>query len=85
MNKNQVLYLLKNEIEKQVIEALHKGIKDYSLCVAFIAHSKLDLNREQVQEFLRQIDTMFEDINSKRLSVEDIIKTVKEELDVEIS
>ena len=84
MNKNQVLFMIKHEVEKESLRVLQVGIKQYSICLIYALHSKLEMEKEQAQEFARYVSDVFDDVNAGRISLDDINQVVKEELDITV-
>jgi hypothetical protein len=63
---------------------LKRAVYDYSAVLAFCLRDKLGFGHDRATRFLNDVSTMFQDIQDGRLSVEDIKKVLKDEINVEI-
>lgn len=63
---------------------MDKAIKDYSAAIMLCLHDKLGFGPKRAQRFMAQVEELFDSINQGYLSVDDVIKTVEEELGIQI-
>jgi hypothetical protein len=88
-SKKTKTYNLTNEqladIRKQIIkEAMIEAVHGYSSALALCLKDKLGFGKTRAIRFMRDVEEIFASINEGYLSVDDVLKTVKEELDIEI-
>jgi len=74
---NRIMYQNCTKLVKKLAD-------DYSAVVAFTLHDKLGFGRTRSHKFLAAVMTMFDDVQAERLSIDDIRKTIEEEIGVVI-
>lgn len=67
---------------KAADKAIDYSAKMYSMALALTLHDKLGFGKKRCQRFIAQVHEKFKDIESGYLSLEDVVKTVEEELDI---
>ncbi len=67
---------------KTLKDAIDFAIKNYMACVALCLHDKLDFGHVRACRFMRDVDNLFDSINKGYLSLDDVLKTVKEEIGI---
>lgn len=79
-SSNEVLYLLNEERKKMIKQCSN----DYSAVVTLVLRDHLNFGYKRCRAFLERIQDTFKAINEDYLTVDDIKKTVLEELQIEI-
>ena len=63
---------------------LNKAVNDYSAALCLVLRDELGFGHDRAQRFLRKVSEIFEDITDGRLKIEDIKKTIADEIGVVI-
>jgi hypothetical protein len=73
------------KLQKQEgLAATDFAVSAYSAAMALCLHDKLGFGPVRAQRFMKQVEELFDSINQGYLTVEDVIKTVEEELGISI-
>jgi len=80
MTTGEVNVLLRAEGRRM----LNKAVNDYSAALCLVLRDELGFGKDRAQRFLSKVSEIFEDISDERLSVEDIKKTIKDEIGIVI-
>ena len=75
---------LKVITEQEAYNTLQFTVKQYSAAVMLCLRDKLGFGPVRVQRFMKDVDELFDSINQGYLSLDDIIRTVEEELNISI-
>ena len=67
---------------KTLKDAIDFAVKNYMACVALCLHDKLGFGHDRTCRFMRDVDNLFDSINKGYLSLDDVLKTVKEEIGI---
>ena len=65
-------------------EILTRAVTDYSAVLAFALREELGFGHARATKFLERVSTMFQDVQSGIISIEDIKAQIKLEIGVEI-
>lgn len=71
-------------IEQKAYNAMEFIVKQYSAAVMLCLKDKLGFGRVRAQRFMNNVEELFDSINQGYLSLEDVIQTVEEELNIRI-
>lgn len=95
MNRQQRRAIVKKKLTDKDIKAMEKNIKvktskdvidfaitNYMACVALCLHDKLGFGHDRACRFMKDVDDMFDSINKGYLSLDDVLKTVEEEIGI---
>ena len=95
MNRQQRRAIVKKKLTDKDIKAMEENIKiktskdvidftvtNYMACVALCLHDKLGFGHNRACRFMRDVDNLFDSINKDYLSLDDVLKTVKEEIGI---
>jgi len=95
MNRQQRRAIAKKKLTGKDIKAMEENIKvktskdaidfaimNYLACVALCLHDKLGFGHTRTCRFLRDVDNLFDSINKGYLSLDDVLKTVEEEIGI---
>ena len=75
---------LKVITEQEAYNTLQFTVKQYSAAVMLCLRDKLGFGPVRAQRFMKDVDELFDSINQGYLSLDDIIRTVEEELNISI-
>ena len=75
---------LKVITEQEAYNAMQFTIEQYSAAVMLCLKDKLGFGPVRVQRFIKDVDELFDSINQGYLSLDDVIQTVEEELNITI-
>ena len=74
------------QVERQSADqAIDYATKAYSAALALALHDKLGFGKKRSQRFLQQVWDTFRHIEEGYLSLEDVLKTVQEDLGIDLS
>lgn len=91
MNRKQRRTIAKKKLTDKDIKKMEKSIaKDsidftimnYLACVALCLHDKLGFGHNRACRFMQDVDNLFDSINKGYLSLDDVLKTVEEEIGI---
>lgn len=91
MNRKQRRTIAKKKLTDKDIKKMEKSIaKDsidftimnYLACVALCLHDKLGFGHDRACRFMQDVDNLFDSINKGYLSLDDVLKTVEEEIGI---
>lgn len=95
MNRQQRRAIVKKKLTDKDIKAMEENIKaktskdaidftimNYIACVALCLHDKLGFGHDRTCRFMRDVDNLFDSINKGYLSLDDVLKTVEEEIGI---
>ena len=68
--------------EKTLKDAIDFAVTNYMACVALCLHDKLGFGHDRACRFMRDVDNLFDSINKGYLSLDDVLKTVEEEIGI---
>jgi hypothetical protein len=68
--------------EKTTKDAIDFAVTNYLACVALCLHDKLGFGHVRACRFMRDVDNLFDSINQGYLSLDDVLKTVEEEIGI---
>ena len=74
---------LESIIEERTRDAIDYTVKQYSAVVALCLRDKLGFGTIRTQRFLQDVNEVFDSIIKGYLTLDDVIETVKQELDLE--
>lgn len=74
---------LESIIEERTRDAIDYTVRQYSAVLALCLRDKLGFGKIRVQRFLQDVNEVFDSIIKGYLSLDDVIETVKQELDLE--
>jgi len=66
-------------------DAVSFVIAQYSAVLALCLHDKLGFDKEKAQKFMTEVQEMFDSVEKGYLSLDDVLETVREELNIHIS
>lgn len=75
---------LKVITEQEACNAIEFTVKQYSAVVMLCLKDKLGFGPVRAQRFMKNVDELFDSINQGYLSLDDVIQTVEEELNIRI-
>ena len=75
---------LESIIEERTRNAIHYTVRHYSAVLALCLRDKLGFGKKRAQRFMKDVETMFDDILAGYLTLDDVIETVEKELDITI-
>ena len=75
---------LESIIEERTRNAIHHTVRHYSAVLALCLRDKLGFGKKRAQRFMKDVETMFDDILAGYLTLDDVIETVEEELGITI-
>lgn len=75
---------LKVITEQEAYNAMQFTVKQYSAAVMLCLRDKLGFGPVRAQRFIKDVDELFDSINQGYLSLDDVIQTVEEELNIRI-
>ena len=91
MNRQQRRAIVKKKLtdkdikameEKATKDAIDFAVTSYLACVALCLHDKLGFGHNRAIRFMKHVDNLFDSINQGYLSLDDVLKTVKEEIGI---
>ena len=91
MNRQQRRAIVKKKLTDKDIKIMEENVKkelidftimNYLACVALCLHDKLGFGHDRTCRFLRDVDNLFDSINKGYLSLDDVLKTVEEEIGI---
>ena len=91
MNRKQRRTIVKKKLTdkdiKKVEESVAKDsidftIMNYVACVALCLHDKLGFGHDRACRFMQDVDNLFDSINKGYLSLDDVLKTIEEEIGI---
>ena len=71
---------LENFLTAYGLEVVRETAKEYGAVVALTLRDELDFGKKRTARFLEDVVERFGDVKAKRLSIEDIIETLGEEI-----
>ena len=74
---------LESIIEERTRDAIDYTVKQYSAVLALCLRDKLGFGKIRTQRFLQDVNEVFDSIIKGYLSLDDVIETVNQELDLE--
>ena len=74
---------LESIIEKRTKDAIDYTVKQYSAVLALCLRDKLGFGKIRTRRFLQEVNEVFDSIIKGYLTLDDVIETVKQELDLE--
>lgn len=75
---------LKKMLEKEGLKATRLAVSGYSAVLALCLHDKLGFGKVRAQRFMKGIEDTFDSIEKGYVTMEDIINTVENELEIKI-
>ncbi len=75
---------LKVITEQEAYNAVGFTVKQYSAAVMLCLKDKLGFGPVRAQRFMNNVEELFDSINQGYLSLDDVIQTVEEELNIRI-
>ena len=91
MNRQQRRAIVKKKLTDKDIKIMEENVKkelidftimNYLACVALCLHDKLGFGHDRACRFMRDVDNLFDSINKGYLSLDDVLKTVEEEIGI---
>lgn len=84
--KGKVDHMDLKRLETQASQkAIDYTVTRYSAAVALACRDKLGFGKIRTQRFINQILEIFKAIDEDYLTIEDVVQTVKEELDIDLT
>ncbi len=74
---------LESIIEERTRDAIDYTVRQYSAVVALCLRDKLGFGKIRARRFLQDVNEVFDSIIKGYLTLDDVIETVKQELDLE--
>ena len=74
---------LESIIEERTRDAIDYTVKQYSAVLALCLRDKLGFGKIRTRRFLQDVNEVFDSIIKGYLTLDDVIETVKQELDLE--
>lgn len=72
-------------VERQSADqAIDYATKAYSAALALALHDKLGFGKKRSQRFIQQVWDTFRNIQEGYLSLDDVVKTVQEDLEIDL-
>lgn len=93
MNRKQRRALAKQNLTHKDLKVIQdheakaataSAVHYYSAAVALCLHDKLGFGKIRAQRFMKDVEELFDSINQGYLTLEDVLKTVEEELGIHI-
>ena len=78
-----VIKELESIIEERTRDAIDYTVKQYSAVLALCLRDKLGFGKIRTRRFLQDVNEVFDSIIKGYLTLDDVIETVKQELDLE--
>lgn len=75
---------LKYITQQEAIKATEYTVKQYSAAVMICLHDKLGFGATRAQRFINDVSDLFDSINQGYLSLDDITRTIEQELGIRI-
>ena len=91
MNRKQRRTIVKKKLTDKDIKVMEENVKkesidftimNYVACVALCLHDKLGFGHDRACRFLQDVDNLFDSINKGYLSLDDVLKTIEEEIGI---
>ena len=93
MNRKQRRTIVKKKLTDKDIKKMEDNAKrdsidfaimNYFACVALCLHDKLGFGHDRACRFLQDVDNLFDSINKGYLSLDDVLKTIEEEIGIKL-
>ena len=91
MNRKQRRAIAKKKLTDKDVKKMEESvakdsidftIMNYVACVALCLHDKLGFGHDRAYRFMQDVDNLFDSINKGYLSLDDVLKTVEEEIGI---
>lgn len=75
---------IKTALKREGLDAIRYAVRSYSAAVAMVLYDKCNFGKPKIQMTLRQTENLFDSINKGYVKIEDLERTLYDELDIKI-
>ena len=69
-------------VTKTAKDVIDNAVMNYSAAMALCLHDKLGFGHDRAARFMEHVNNLFDSINSGYLSLDDVLKTIDEEMGI---